>query len=216
MENFSITTTKTATLAIFEEPSVKAKSTELFKTYKDDIESKIKEILDFLEFTPSDENFFENVTSLFKENFYRKILTTSVELACSNAKKYNLLENILSLLSVEMFEHAIRTEPMIKAIKTAISSIPYETVFEKINHGSLIYKLEKKYQSLEVLSFKKDISIIEKKCPECGCSCVCDESCGGDVNRCTSKIALTKKCNHHCNCYVGPFAKKHANFFKNL
>ena len=46
MENFCITTKKTATLAIFEEPSVKAKSDEIFETYKEDIESKIQDILD--------------------------------------------------------------------------------------------------------------------------------------------------------------------------
>ena len=45
MENFSITTKETATLAIFEEAQVKAKSDELFKIYKDDIESKIQEII---------------------------------------------------------------------------------------------------------------------------------------------------------------------------
>lgn len=212
MENFCITTKKTATLAIFEEPLVKTKSDELFETYKDDIESKIQEIIDFLGLTPSDD-FFENVTSLFKTNFYRRTLTTAVEIACSTRKKYDILENVLSLLTVQMLAHAIRTEPMIEAFETALSSIPYKTALEKARYGSLIYRLEQKYQNSNILSFKKDISEKNNSCPECGCYCVCDGSCGGDVRKCTSKIALTKKCTHHCDCWIKPFVEKHKDEF---
>ena len=216
MENFSINTKKTATLAIFEEPSVKAKSDELFETYKVDIESKIQEILDFLELTPSDEHFFENVTTLFKTNFYRRILKSAVELACSDAKQYNLLENVLHYLSYEMLAPAILTEPMIGAVIATLYNLSDTEGTKKINYSFMVFKLNHKYRSSNVLSFKKDISEEKNSCPECGCSCVCDESCGGDVNKCTSKIALTKKCNHHCSCYIAPFAEKHSDLFKNL
>lgn len=216
MGNFHITTSRVATLAIFEEPSIKAKSDELFETYKEDIESKIQEILDFVGLTPSDELFFENVTTLFKTNFYRRILTIAVELACSDAKKYDLLENVLHLLSYETLAPAIRTDPMIEAIKPVIYNIPCETWAQNVSLANSVFRLNQKYHTSKVLSFKKDVSEKENKCGECGCSCVCDGSCGGDVNKCTSKIALTRNCNHHCNCYVGPFAKKHADLFKNL
>ena len=173
MEIFCKPSKETATLAIFEEPSVKAKSDELFKTYKDDIEGKIKEIVDFLGLTPSND-FFENVTSLFKTNFYRQILKSAVELACSDAKKYNLLENVLHYLSYEMLAPAIRTEPMIRAVMSALYNLSDTDEYTKLKYSSMVFKFNRKYHTSNVLSFKKDISEKNNKCAECGCSCVCD------------------------------------------
>lgn len=213
MENFVIGI-KTATLAIFDEPSVKEKSDKLFETYKEDIESKIKEILDFLNLMPSNELSYENITALFKTNFHMRILNTAVAIACSNRKQYNLLENVLSLLSdKKMISQAIRTEPMLEAVIDALYNIPRETALETAKYGSLIFRLNRKYRESNILSLKKDITEQRKYCGECGCSCVCDESCGGDTNKCTSKTAVQKKCTHHCDCWIKPFVEKHKDEF---
>ena len=56
---------------------------------------------------------------------------------------------------------------------------------------------------------KKSLNRTKKKnhCVDCGCSCTCDGGCHGDTKKCTSKKALKKGCNHHCDCYIGPMVK---------
>ena len=37
-------------------------------------------------------------------------------------------------------------------------------------------------------------------CGESGCKCECDRSCGGDIEKCTSEVAVAKQCTHDCWC----------------
>ena len=45
-------------------------------------------------------------------------------------------------------------------------------------------------------------------CGGCNCSCTCDRGCNGDVEKCTSKKALEKKCSHCCECYMDMLTKR--------
>lgn len=215
MENFVICV-ENATLTIFKDPSVKEKSDQLFKANNEYLKNKIQEILSFIGLKFSDEISFEAILTIFKENFHKQVLISAIKMSCSDGEKYNLLENVLYFLSDRMLIYTAHTKPMIDAIQTVLYTLPEKTTLQHVRYSSLIFKLHRTYQESNILSFKKNISEKENRCGECDCSCVCDGSCGGDVNKCTSKIALTKKCNHHCSCYIAPFAEKHSDLFKNL
>jgi len=68
----------------------------------------------------------------------------------------------------------------------------------------------KKYFSkfLRRLAMEKQLEF-RNYCGECGCHCECDGKCEGDYEKCTSEIALKKKCTHHCLCYA-----RHIDFSK--
>lgn len=143
--NFVIEIKQTATLAIFDEPCVKEKADHLFNTYKEDIENRIQEILYFLKMEPCKELAHDNIAYYFKIYYYKSILYMAVENAVSIERKYNILENVLALLSVSSLAYAIRREPMIYAFSKAISSIPVKNALEKALHGSKIFLLEKEF-----------------------------------------------------------------------
>ena len=63
----------------------------------------------------------------------------------SGQGNYDVLANILSLLSEEKLENAIMGEPMVDAFSNAISSIPNTSASSAILHGSKILLLEKEF-----------------------------------------------------------------------
>ena len=201
-------------LTIFDEPVLQKQVIHLFNGAEKKIKARVNEIVTFLESDSTDELSYDNIAFLFKGYFYKLILNEAVEMTFSGYGKYDVLSNILSLLTEEKLETAIMGKPMIDAFSNAIRSIPAQTALSKALNGSKILLLEKEFLGICIFPTfeKKKKDEQENYCGDCGCTCTCYGGCNGDTKKCTSKKALEKGCNHHCECFVGPMVE---NFPKN-
>ena len=132
-------------LTIFDEPVLQKQVAHLFNGAEEKIKARVNEIVAFIKSDYTDELSYDNIAFLFKGYFFKVILNEAVEITFSGQGKYDVLSNILSLLTEEKLETAIMGKPMIAAFSNAIRSIPSETFFDKINHGSDIMLLEKEF-----------------------------------------------------------------------
>lgn len=204
---------KNVPLTIFDEPVLKDRVAEIFANSEEKIKSRVNEINTFLDMGEVAELSYDNILFLFKNYFYKLILNEVIEIIFSNNKNYDLLLNILELLSEENLEGAIIGEPMIDAFSTAIRSIPVDSGLDACMHGSKIMLIRKEFLGKTIFPVYNMNSTKEQRnsCGECGCSCTCDGSCEGDTKKCSSKKALEKGCSHHCNCFIQPWAKNIRN-----
>lgn len=132
-------------LTIFDEPCLKERVNQLFDSMEQETRQRVSEIIKFLNLDSTDELSYDNIAFLFKIYFYKLILNEAVEMTFSGVGKYNVLTNILSLLSEEKLRNAIMGKPMIDAFSRAIRSIPTTDALEACLHGSKILLLEKQY-----------------------------------------------------------------------
>lgn len=197
---------KDVPLTIFDEPTLTKQVNNLFNGAEEKMKARVDEIVKFLESDTTDEFSYENIASLFKGHFFKLILNEAVEITFAGQGNYDILANILSLLSEEKLENAIMGEPMIDAFSNAIRSIPTDSALSACLHGSKILLLEKEFLGKSIFpTFEKEKKDKQNNyCGDCGCSCTCDGSCNGDTKKCTSKKAIEKGCTHCCDCYIGP------------
>lgn len=200
---------KDVPLTIFDEPSLAKRIDDLFNGAEEKMKARVDEIVKFLESDATDEFSYENISFLFKGYFFKLILNEAVEITFAGQENYDILSNILSLLSKEKLETAIMGEPMIDAFSNAIRSIPIDSALSACLHGSKILLLEKEFLGKSYFpTFEKNKKDEQNNyCGECGCSCTCDGGCNGDTQKCTSKKATEKGCSHCCYCYTGPMLK---------
>ena len=195
---------KDVPLTIFDEPALARRVNELFNGAEKKVKRRIDEILKFLKMDSVDELSYENITILFKENFFKSILNEAVEITFAGQRNYDILSNISFLLSEERLENAIMGEIMINAFSRAIRSVPVNSALSACLNGNKILLLEKEFLGKSILQTTKNKKKNSRKnyCEECGCYCTCNGDCNGDVNKCTSKKAIKEECNHCCICYV--------------
>lgn len=209
MKNTLVRIKKDVPLTIFDEPSVSERVNQLFDGQQETIRQRVDEILAFLKVEPAEQLSHDNISFLFKAYFYKSIITDAVEMAFTEKGKYDVKDNIMSLLSETKLKDAIMGRPMIDAFKKAIQSIPPTSALSACLHGSKMFLLEQKF--LNINPFRTSKVKVESEqnnfCGDCDCSCTCDGSCNGDTQKCTSKEAINKKCNHHCGCYLGPLSE---------
>ena len=109
------------------------------------MKARVDEIVEFLELDTTDKFSYENIAFLFKWYFFKLILNEAVEITFAGQGNYDILSNILSLLSEEKLETAIMGEPMIDAFSNAIRSIPTDSALSAFLLGSKILLLEKNF-----------------------------------------------------------------------
>ncbi len=196
---------KDVPLTIFDEPTLAKQVNNLFNGAEEKMKARVDEIVKFLELDATDEFSYENIAFLFKGYFFELILNEAVEITFAGQENYDILSNILSLLSEEKLETAIMGEPMVDAFSDAIHSIPTNSALSEGLNGSKILLLREKFLGESIFpTFKKKKKDEQYNfCGECGCFCTCDGGCNGDTQKCTSKIAIEKGCNHCCDCYIG-------------
>lgn len=191
---------KDVPLTIFDEPTLAKQINNLFNGAEEKIKERVDEIAKFLELDSTNELSYDNISFLFKGNFFKLILNEAVEITFAGQGNYDILSNILSLLSEEKLETAIMGKPMINAFSKAICSINTDSALSTCLYGSKILLLEKEFLGKSIFPTFEDGQ--HNYCGDCGCSCTCDGDCNGDTKKCTSKKALAKGCNHHCSCYI--------------
>lgn len=140
-----VTINRSIPLTIFDEPYLKLQVNQLFDNMEQETRQRVSEIIKFLDLDHSDELSYDNIAFHFKHYFYQLILNEAIEITFSKAGKYNVLTNILSLLSEEKLRNAIMGKPMIDAFSRAIRSIPTTDALEACLHGSKILSLKKEY-----------------------------------------------------------------------
>lgn len=200
---------KDVPVTIFDEPTLAKQVANLFNGAEEKMKARVNEIVKFLDMDSTDELSYDNIAVLFKGYFFKLILNEAVEITFSEQGNYDILSNILSLLSEEKMETAIMGEPMIDAFSKAIRSIPNDSGLSAALHGGKILLLEKEFLGKTIFPTlgKKKKNEQNNYSGECGCSCTCDGGCEGDTSKCTSKKAIERGCNHCSICYTGPMSK---------
>ena len=170
-------------LTIFDEPVLQKQVIHLFNGAEEKIKARVNEIVTFLKSDSIDELSYDNIVFLFKGYFYKLILNEAVEMTFSGYGKYDVLSNILSLLTEEKLEASIIGEPMIDAFSNAIRSIPTDSALSACLHGSKILLLQKEFLGKTIFPTfeKKKEDDQNDYCGECDCSCTCDGGCNGDT-----------------------------------
>lgn len=107
----------------------------------------------FLKVEPAEQLSHDNISFLFKAYFYKSIITDAVEMAFTEKGKYDVKDNIMSLISETKLKDAIMGRPMIDAFKKAIQSIPPNSALSACIHGSKMLLLEQKF--LNINPFRK-------------------------------------------------------------
>lgn len=181
MENVSVRINKEVPLTIFDEPILQKKVNHLFNDSEEKLKSRINEIIEFLKSDSIEQFSYDNITFLFKGYFYKMILNESIETTFSQQGNYDVLSNILSLLSEEKLEAAIMGKPMIDAFSKAIRSIPTTSALSATLNGSKILLLEKEFLGKNIFPTLNKNVTQNNYCGECNCSCTCDGNCDRDI-----------------------------------
>ena len=140
---------KDVPLTIFDEPSLKKQANQVFEGAAERIKARVEEILEFLGAEYTAQLSLDNITFLFKAYFYKFILNEAVEVTLTEQGKYNILSNILSLLSEENLKVAIMGKPMIDAFTQAIRSLPADDALKASLNGSKVMLLKKEFLGIE-------------------------------------------------------------------
>ena len=130
-------------LIIFDEPTLKEKVDRLFDDSEEKIKARVEEIVKFLKAESVNELSYGNIRVLFREYFFGFILNEAIKVSLTEKGKYDILSNIVSLLTVEKLEAEIMGKTMNNAFTRAIRSIPNTSAFESARHGSMIFQLSR-------------------------------------------------------------------------
>lgn len=142
MSNVLVKIEKAVPTDIFQLPQIKLRVDELFDEMKGDIRARFDEVKAFITKTERDKErygmiSYDEIVDFFKIYFYKSILNEVVEITFTQSGKYNVMENILEVLSVPKLKEAVFGKQMIDAFGMAIRKIP--------SHGSTILLLEKEF-----------------------------------------------------------------------
>lgn len=137
-------------ITIFELPQVKEKVKPLFKKMESEIKARFDEIKTFiLDRRNNKEKYeaisYDEVVKVFKIYFYKSILNAVVKITFSDKGKYDVVDNILSLLTEEKLKDAILGKPMIDSFKYVIRKLPHDDCLGTCLNGSTIILLEKEF-----------------------------------------------------------------------
>lgn len=135
---------------IFEVPKIKVRVDTLFDEMEDDIKSRFNEIKAFITEDNSKKQMYGNISydeivTFFKMYFYKSILNEVVEMTFTQDGKYNVVKNILEVLTEERLKDAIWGEPMVYAFEKFIRNQPADTGLTRSLHGSTIILLEMEF-----------------------------------------------------------------------
>ena len=133
-------------VTIFDEPVLKKQVIHLFKGAEEKIKERVNEIIRFIKPAYAAElSYDNNIDFLFKECFYKLILNEAIVNTFSGQGNYDVLSNIISLLTEEKLETAIMGEPMIEAFEKAIQNIHSDSVLDEALHIKEICLLRQEF-----------------------------------------------------------------------
>ena len=109
---------KTVPITIFELPQIKLRVDNLFNEIEDDIKVRFDEVKAFITKSEADKRIYgkieyDEIATLFKIFFYKSVLNDVVEMTFEENDKYDVVKNILEILSYDKLKKAVLGEPMI-------------------------------------------------------------------------------------------------------
>lgn len=154
-DNVLITIEVKVQIDIFNLPKIKTQVDTLLLTMEDDIMARFNEIKDFITQTRNGKHeykdiSYDEVTTIFKIYFYKSILNKAVKMQFTGSDKYNVVDNILEMLSYENLKNAILGKPMIDAFSYIINKLPVNTGLDACLHGSTSFLLEKQFLDISL------------------------------------------------------------------
>ena len=140
------------TVPILQLPIVKNRLTDVFNSLEKEFKIQFNELLAIAETHPeksiSNQISYEDTIEFFKNYLLIEVLDKAVGTALTGSmEKYNVLDNILDILSEETLLDAIHGIPMINAISAVIKKIPCVEPFDKDVHDSIVSMLKKDFVS---------------------------------------------------------------------
>lgn len=139
-------------ITIFELPQVKEKVKPLFTKMESEIKARYDEIKTFIKDRKQryESISYDEVSKVFRIYFYKFILNDVVKVTFSDSNKFDVVDNILELLTEEKLKDAILGDPMLCTFKKLIAELPNDDVFDAISDGGTMFALEKEFLSREV------------------------------------------------------------------
>lgn len=136
------------TLEFFERPGLKYTVDYLFKKMNGDIQNKISQIRsesymkesEFSEFIS-----YEKIFLRFKYRFFKALLDEAVDMSLRERGKYDVLSNVVSLISTERLQDAIEGKMIIDAVFDVITTIEITHSMQRVDLGRIIALLKKGY-----------------------------------------------------------------------
>lgn len=155
MEEVLVRITTEVPITIFELPQVKEKVKPLFTKMENEIKARFDEIKTFITDGRNKRQKYEvisydEVVKIFKIYFYKNILNDAVKITFSSNNKFDIVDNIIELLTEEKLKAAIFGEPMICTFKHLIAKLPNDDVFDAISDGGTMFALEKEFLGKKV------------------------------------------------------------------
>lgn len=98
-------------LAIFDEPTVKRQIDEIFFNQKDKIKEKIFSAIKMFHLVANKE-VFEEIYIMFKVYFLTSILNEALKTLLTKPNNYNILDNIIRLLTEENLENELENNQL--------------------------------------------------------------------------------------------------------
>jgi len=127
-EKVKVSIGATVPVTVMEEPSVELRMNNIFSELKPDLEKRCEEIKSFIfehrddDIFKSDSFSYENIMFYFKMYFSKTIMNEATVLAFNGKGGYNILSNVIHLITAKKLKKAIYGEEMIAAFKKIMCS----------------------------------------------------------------------------------------------
>ena len=135
------------TLNIFQEPKIAHSISNLFAIMHKEISNRFNAILKSIDVEPKNEFKYNNLLKLFKFYFYKQLVQQAINMALMEYR-YNLLDNILSLINEKTLKDAIYGDIMLQTFISTFRSIEATSEMEKAIVGSKIINLKRIYYTI--------------------------------------------------------------------
>lgn len=140
---------KVSTFPILDSPKVQHRLNDLFVKVERTFQFRFDELSKIIDEYAEEKLFskkisYEDTMFFFKQYFLREVVNNAIKMALlESTEKYNILENILSLLSEEALTEAILGKTMINAFSKVICDLPCESPIDYDVHSGLTLMLRK-------------------------------------------------------------------------
>ena len=138
---------KVGTMPILESKDVQERLDNLFNQLEDFFRNRFNDFQKIIDTFSEEKNFsnkisYENTVFFFKQYFLMQVVNDAVKIALTETTgKYDILENILFLISEQSISKAILGKPMINAYSKVICNLPCKTSIDYDVHAGLTVML---------------------------------------------------------------------------
>ena len=132
---------------IFQEPKIENALNNLFENMSKTIFERFRSISTAIEVKENNEFSNKELFKLFKFYFKKEILNQAILMALQDYR-YNLFDNVYSLISESVLNAAIHGDIMLETFIATFRTVKASTEFERAIIGSKIITLEKIYDTI--------------------------------------------------------------------